>query len=147
MGSVIPLKKSANSAYLDLKNLLDNKLKSVEKLIRLKLDSNIGLIKKMSDYHLSSGGKRIRALLTMGAAKLGGYVEGSRDVNLATCVELIQSATLLHDDVVDESILRRGQASANDIFGNKSSVLVGDFLFSRAFELMVEDGSLDVLRI
>ena len=72
MGSVIPLKKSANSAYLDLKNVLNGKLESVEKLINLKLQSNVGLIKKMSDYHLSSGGKRIRALLTMGAAKLGG---------------------------------------------------------------------------
>ncbi len=70
MGSVIPLKKSANSAYLDLKNLLDNKLESVEKLVRLKLKSIVGLINKMSDYHLVSGGKSIRALLTMGAAKL-----------------------------------------------------------------------------
>ena len=79
MGSVIPLKKSANSAYLDLKNILDNKLDSVEKLILLKLKSEVELIKKMSDHHLSSGGKRIRALLTMGAAKLGGYNNGSRD--------------------------------------------------------------------
>ena len=91
MGSVIPLKKSVNSAYLDLKNILDGKLESVEKLINLKLQSNVDLIKKMSDYHLGSGGKRIRALLTMGAAKLGGYDNG-KDVNLTACVELIHSA-------------------------------------------------------
>ena len=147
MGSVIPLKKSANSAYLDLKNLLDNKLRSVEKLIRLKLESNIGLIKKMSDYHLGSGGKRIRALLTMGAAKLGGYVEGSRDVNLAACVELIHSATLLHDDVVDESEIRRGIKTTNYMWGNQSSILVGDYLFSKCFEMMVEDGNLEILKL
>ena len=146
MGSVIPLKKSANSAYLDLKNLLDKKLESVEKLIRLKFESNIGLIKKMSDYHLGSGGKRIRALLTLGAAKLGGYVEGSRDVNLATCVELIHSATLLHDDVIDNSDLRRGVKTANSVWGNQSSILVGDYLFSRCFELMVADGSSEILK-
>ena len=147
MGSVIPLKKSANSAYLDLKNLLDKKLESVEKLICLKLESNIGLINKMSDYHLGSGGKRIRALLTMGAAKLGGYVEGSRDVNLAACVELIHSATLLHDDVVDESEIRRGIKTTNSIWGNQSSILVGDYLFSRCFEMMVEDGNLEILQL
>ncbi len=147
MGSVIPLKKSANSAYLDLKNLLDNKLESVEKLIRLKLESNVGLIKKMSDYHLGSGGKRIRALLTMGAAKLGGYVGGSRDVNLAACVELIHGATLLHDDVVDKSEIRRGIKTANSMWGNQSSILVGDYLFSRCFEMMVEDGNLEILKL
>ena len=93
MGSVIPLKKSVNSAYLDLKNLLNDKLESVEKLINTKLNSDVDLIKKMSDYHLNSGGKRIRALLTMGSAKLGGYLDCKRDINLAACVELIHSAT------------------------------------------------------
>ena len=130
MGSVIPLKKSVNSAYLDLKNILNDRLDSVEKLIRLKLKSDVELIKEMSDYHLDSGGKRIRALLTMGAAKLGGYNQGSRDVNLAACVELIHSATLLHDDVIDESKLRRGEKTTNSIWGNQSSVLVGDYLLS-----------------
>ena len=147
MGSVIPLKKSANSAYLDLKNILNDRLDSVEKLIRLKLKSDVELIKEMSDYHLDSGGKRIRALLTMGAAKLGGYNQGSRDVNLAACVELIHSATLLHDDVIDESKLRRGVKTPNSIWGNQSSVLVGDYLLSRCFEMMVEDGNLEVLRL
>ena len=147
MGSVIPIKKSANSAYLDLKNLLDGKLEAVEKLINTKLNSEVDLIKKMSDYHLNSGGKRIRALLTMGSAKLGGYVNGKRDINLAACVELIHSATLLHDDVIDESEIRRGNKTANTIWGNQSSILVGDYLLSRCFEMMVEDGNLEVLKL
>ncbi|OUW48582.1 MAG: octaprenyl-diphosphate synthase [Candidatus Pelagibacter sp. TMED196] len=147
MGSVIPLKKSVNSAYLDLKNLLDGKLGSVEKLINTKLDSNVDLIKKMSDYHLNSGGKRIRALLTMGSAKLGGYLNGKRDINLAACVELIHSATLLHDDVIDESKVRRGNKTTNAIWGNQSSILVGDYLLSRCFEMMVDDGDLEILKL
>ena len=147
MGSVIPLKKSANSAYLDLKNLLNGKIESVEKLISLKLQSHVELIKEMSNYHLNSGGKRIRALLTMGAAKLGGYSEGSRDINLAACVELIHSATLLHDDVIDESKVRRGNKTPNSIWGNQSSILVGDYLLSRCFEMMVEDGDLEILKL
>ncbi len=147
MGSVIPLKKSVNSAYHDLKNILNGKLESVEKLINLKLQSNVDLIKKMSEYHLGSGGKRIRALLTMGAAKLGGYGNGKRDVNLAACVELIHSATLLHDDVIDESKVRRGNKTTNAIWGNQSSVLVGDYLLSRCFEMMVEDGNLEILKL
>ena len=85
-------------------------------------------------------------MLTLACARMCGY-EGERHIGLAGCVEFIHTATLLHDDVVDESDLRRGAASANAVWGNKSSVLVGDFLFSRAFELMVEDGNLDVLRI
>ena len=147
MGSVIPLKKSANNAYLDLRNHLNGKLDSVEKLIKTKLESDISLIKKMSDYHLNSGGKRIRALLTMGSAKLGGYLEGNRDVNLAACVELIHSATLLHDDVIDQSKVRRGNKTPNHIWGNQSSILVGDYLLSRCFEMMVEDGNLEILKL
>ena len=147
MGSVIPLKKSANSAYLDLRELADRKLESVEKLIDKKLQSDVDLIKKMSDYHLNSGGKRIRALLTIGSAKLGGYSNGSRDVNLAACVELIHSATLLHDDVIDESKVRRGNKTTNSIWGNQSSILVGDYLLSRCFEMMVDDGNLEILKL
>ncbi len=147
MGTVIPLKKSANSAYLDLKGLLNGKLKSVEELVNSKLQSEVSLIRKMSSYHLKSGGKRIRALLTMGAAKLGGYSKGNRDENLAACVELIHSATLLHDDVIDESSIRRGNKTTNAIWGNQSSILVGDYLLSRCFEMMVEDGSLEVLKL
>jgi octaprenyl-diphosphate synthase len=148
MGSVIPLKKSANSAYLDLKNLVNNRLIEVEKLIELKLDSKVSLIKKMSDYHLKSGGKRLRALLTLGSAKLAGYNQkGTRDVNLSACVELIHSATLLHDDVIDESDLRRGIKTSNALWGNQSSILVGDYLLSRCFEIMVDDGDLEVLKL
>ena len=147
MGSVIPLKKSVNSAYLDLKNLLNGKLESVEKLINIKLNSEVDLIKKMSDYHLNSGGKRIRALLTMGSAKLGGYLDGKRDINLAACVELIHSATLLHDDVIDESEVRRGNKTTNAIWGNQSSILVGDYLLSRCFEMMVDDGDQEILKL
>ncbi len=147
MGSVIPLKKSANSAYLDLKNLMDAKLSKVEKLIENKLQSEVDLIKKMSNHHLKSGGKRLRALLTLGSAKLSGYKAGERDINLAACVELIHSATLLHDDVIDESSLRRGLKTTNSIWGNQSSILVGDYLLSRCFEIMVEDGDLEVLKL
>ena len=147
MGSVIPLKKSANSAYLELKNLLGNKLEKVESLIELKLKSNVNLIEKMSEHHLQSGGKRLRALLTLGSSKLSGYELGERDINLAACVELIHSATLLHDDVIDESSLRRGLKTTNSIWGNQSSILVGDYLLSRCFEIMVDDGDLEILKL
>ncbi|MFL2889506.1 MAG: polyprenyl synthetase family protein [Pelagibacteraceae bacterium] len=147
MGSVIPLKKSANSAYLDLKNILVHKLSKVEGLIEQKLKSDVVLIKEMCDHHIKSGGKRLRALLTLGSAKLSGYDLGNRDVNLASCVELIHSATLLHDDVIDESSLRRGLKTTNSIWGNQSSILVGDYLLSRCFEIMVEDGDLEILKL
>ena len=147
MGSVVPLKKSANSAYLELKNLLGDKLQKVENLIQEKLKSEVNLIQKMSDHHLSSGGKRLRALLTLESAKLAGYKEDKRDINLAACVELIHSATLLHDDVIDESELRRGVKTTNSVWGNQSSILVGDYLLSRCFEMMVEDGDLEVLKL
>ena len=147
MGSVVPLKKSANSAYLELKNLLSGKLKKVESLIQQKLKSDVNLIERMSNHHLSSGGKRLRALLTLESARLTGYEGDYRDINLAACVELIHSATLLHDDVIDESELRRGVKTTNSIWGNQSSILVGDYLLSRCFEIMVEDGDLEVLKL
>ncbi len=147
MGSVIPLKKSANTAYLELKNLLGEKLNKVEELIQEKLKSDVNLIEKMSSHHLSSGGKRLRALLTLESARLTGYKDNIRDINLAACVELIHSATLLHDDVIDESDLRRGVKTTNSIWGNQSSILVGDYLLSRCFEMMVEDGDLEILKL
>ena len=147
MGSVIPLKKSASSAYLELKNLLSNKLEKVENLISIKLKSDVNLIQKMSKHHLKSGGKRLRALLTLGSAKLSGYELGERDINLSACVELIHSATLLHDDVIDESSKRRGTKTTNSIWGNQSSILVGDYLLSRCFEIMVDDGDLEILNL
>jgi len=100
----------------------------------------------LAGHIIAAGGKRLRPVLTLASARLAGHKD-LRHIKLAACVEFIHTATLLHDDVVDDSSLRRGQASANAMFGNKPSVLVGDFLFSRAFELMVEDGSLAVLAI
>ena len=147
MGSVIPLKKEINNSYLRLKNLVGSKLDDVSQQIRYKLASEINLIHKMTDYHVKSGGKRIRPLLTLASAKLCGYKNGNRDINLAACIELIHNATLLHDDVIDNSNLRRGVKTTNSIWGNQSSILVGDYLFSRCFEMMVEDGSQEILKL
>ena len=147
MGSVIPLKKEIDNSYLRLKNLVGNKLDEVSQRIKFKLASEINLIHKMTDYHVKSGGKRIRPLLTLASAKMCGYKNGSRDVNLAACIELIHNATLLHDDVIDNSELRRGIKTANSVWGNQSSILVGDYLFSRCFEMMVEDGSQEILKL
>ena len=147
MGLVIPLKKEINNSYFELKNLVGSKLDDVTQQIKYKLASEINLIHKMTDYHVKSGGKRIRPLLTLASAKLCGYRNGKRDVNLAACIELIHNATLLHDDVIDNSDLRRGIKTANSLWGNQSSILVGDYLFSRCFEMMVEDGSQEILKL
>ena len=147
MGSVIPLKKEIDNSYLELKNLVEDKLDQVNQRIKYKLASEINLIHKITNYHLKSGGKRIRPLLTLGSAKLCGYEEGDRDINLAACVELIHNATLLHDDVIDNSDLRRGIKTSNVIWGNQSSILVGDYLLSRCFEMLVEDGNQEVLKL
>jgi len=147
MGSVIPLKKEIDNSYLGLKNLIGSKLNDVTQQIKYKLASEIKLIHEMTNYHVKSGGKRIRPLLTLASAKLCGYQNGNRDVNLAACVELIHNATLLHDDVIDKSDLRRGVKTANSVWGNQSSILVGDYIFSRCFEMMVEDGSPEVLKL
>jgi len=147
MGLVIPLKKELNNSYTDLKNLVGNRLDNVSQVIKHKLASKINLIHKMTNHHLKSGGKRIRPLLTLASSKLCGYKDGDRDINLAACVELIHGATLLHDDVIDSSDLRRGVKTANSVWGNQSSILVGDYLFSRCFEMMVEDGSNEILKL
>ena len=147
MGTVIQLKKQINNSYFDLKSSVEEKLILVEERIKNKLISEIDLVQKMSDYHLKSGGKRLRALLTLGSAKLCGYIKGGRDINLAACVELIHGATLLHDDVIDNGLLRRGKKTTNSIWGNHSSILTGDYLLSRCFEMMVEDGNLEILRL
>ena len=147
MGSVIPLKKEIDNSYTELKNLVKDKLDQVNQRIKYKLSSEVNLIYKITNYHLKSGGKKIRPLLTLGSAKLCGYTEGDRDINLAACVELIHNATLLHDDVIDNSDLRRGVKTSNVIWGNQSSILVGDYLLSRCFEMMVEDGSQEVLKL
>ena len=147
MGTVIHLKKEINDSYLDLKNSVEDKLILVEERIKEKLNSEVHLVKKMSNYHIATGGKRLRALLTLGSARLCGYLKGGRDINLASCVELIHSATLMHDDVIDNGSLRRGKKTINKIWDNHSSVLIGDYLLSRCFEMMVEDGNLEVLKL
>lgn len=148
MGVVVNLDEDrAKKSSLDaLNSYVADDLKAVNQLILRRMDSQVDLVPQLAGHIIAAGGKRLRPLLTLGAAKLCGYT-GDRHISLATCVEFIHTATLLHDDVVDESHLRRGQETANALFGNQASVLVGDFLFSRSFELMIEDGSLDVLRI
>ena len=147
MGSVIRLKKEINNSYIQLKNSVEEKLMLVEEKIKSKLISDVRLVEKMTDYHLNTGGKRLRALLTLCSAKLCGYSKGTRDINLAACVELIHSATLMHDDVIDDGSVRRGKKTLNKKWGNHSSVLVGDYLLSRCFEMMVEDGNIEVLKL
>ena len=147
MGTVIKLQKQINDSYNDLRSLVDQRLLLVDEKIKSKLSSDVNLIEKMISYHLNSGGKRIRPLLTLGSSKLCGYSKGTRDINLAACVELIHNATLLHDDVIDKSEIRRGKKTTNSIWGNQSSILVGDYLLSRCFEMMVEDGNLEVLKL
>ena len=147
MGTVIQLKKQINNSYFDLKNSVEQKLILVEEKIKNKLTSEVDLIQKISDYHIETGGKRLRALLTLGSSKLCGYLKGGRDINLAACVELIHGATLLHDDVIDNCDVRRGKKTTNVIWGNQSSILAGDYLLSRCFEMMVEDGNLEILKL
>src|SRR3954452_4975799 len=126
--------------------LLSGDLDRVNALIVDRMDSPVALIPHVAGHIVSAGGKRLRPMLTLGCARLCGY-RGERHIALAAAVEFIHTATLLHDDVVDASDLRRGRDTANAVWGNKPAVLVGDFLFARSFELMVEDGSLRVLEI
>ena len=152
MGVVIttPPPHGADPASLDalslLLGLVGPDLAACNRAIIARMDSPVALIPQLAAHIVAAGGKRLRPLLTLASARMCGY-SGVRHVHLAACVEFIHTATLLHDDVVDESLLRRGLSSANAVFGNKASVLVGDFLFARAFQLMVEDGSLKVLGI
>ena len=130
----------------ELYDLVGEDLKAVNALILERMQSPVTLIPQLAGHIIAAGGKRLRPMLTLAAARLCGYA-GERHIALAGCVEFIHTATLLHDDVVDQSDLRRGLDTANAVWGNKASVLVGDFLFSRAFQVMVEDGSLEVLKI
>ena len=147
MGSVVHLKNHVNNSYSELRSSVEDKLILVEEKIKTKLSSKIELVEDMTKYHLTTGGKKIRALLTLGSAKLCGYSKGGRDINLAACIELIHAATLMHDDVIDNSEIRRGKKTLNNVWGNKSSILVGDYLLSRCFEMMVEDGNEEVLKL
>ncbi len=135
-----------NTAIEMLMSMIEPDLKLVNQIILKETESRVSLIPKLASHIISSGGKRLRPMLTLASAKLCNY-QGERHIKLAACVEFIHTATLLHDDVVDSSSLRRGVQTANTVWGNEASVLVGDYLFSRAFELMVSDGSLKVLEI
>ncbi len=129
-----------------LSTLLESDMKQVNQLILKHMKSDIPMIPQLAGHLIAAGGKRVRPLLAVAAAQMFAY-DGDDHCKLAACVEFIHTATLLHDDVIDESEQRRGKASAHVIFGNEAAVLVGDFLFSRAFQLMVEIGSLPILRI
>jgi octaprenyl-diphosphate synthase len=137
---------SVPSALDELSAAMKPDMLAVNTLILENMQSSVPLIPQLAGYLIASGGKRIRPLMTLASTRLFDKTT-TRPYQLAAAVEFIHTATLLHDDVVDESDQRRGKPSANTVFGNQSSVLVGDFLFSRAFELMVADGSIEVLRI
>jgi octaprenyl-diphosphate synthase len=137
---------NVSTALDDLSLAMKPDMLAVNTLIIENMQSSVPLIPQLAGYLIASGGKRIRPLMTLAATRLFD-ADTKRPYQLAAAVEFIHTATLLHDDVVDESDQRRGKPSANTVFGNQSSVLVGDFLFSRAFELMVADGSIEVLRL
>ena len=153
MSKVIKLKDIRNdfdSCLEELLNLCSQDINDVNNQIIEKIDSNVELVKKIANYIVLSGGKRIRPLLTIACTKMSGYgfnINEKRHIGLATAIEFIHTATLMHDDVVDESFLRRGKPSSNELWGNKTSVLVGDFLFSRAFQLMAKDKSEKILKL
>ena len=132
--------------FEDFSNWLQKDLNEVNKIILETLETDSSLVTDLSNHIIQAGGKRIRPLLTLATSKLCGY-SGKRHLSLASVIEFIHTATLLHDDVVDGSKKRRGKKTANFIWGNKSSILVGDFLLSRAFKLLVNDGSLKCIDI
>jgi octaprenyl-diphosphate synthase len=129
-----------------LAKLVEPEMQAVNARILEACKNEAELIPTVASHLIAAGGKRLRPMLTLAAAKLCGY-EGARHVNLAASVEFMHTATLLHDDVVDESNKRRGMATANFIWGNKASVLVGDYLLGKAFQMMTSDGSIEVLRV
>ena len=144
--TILPLTTQRSPSLDPLMALVASDMNGVNAVILERMQSKVALIPELAGHLIAGGGKRMRPMLTLACAELLGY-PGTRHHKLAAAVEFIHTATLLHDDVVDGSRMRRGKRTANLIWGNPASVLVGDFLFSRAFELMVEDGSLRVLRI
>ncbi|HWP94162.1 MAG TPA: octaprenyl diphosphate synthase [Gammaproteobacteria bacterium] len=130
----------------DIRRLIAEDFAAVDRTIRARLTSDVALVEKVGQYIVAGGGKRLRPILVLLAARACGY-RGDRHVLLAAVVEFIHTATLLHDDVVDASTLRRGRETANAVFGNAASVLVGDFLYSRAFQMMVEAGDFEIMRV
>ena len=132
--------------FIAIQDLISEDMQSVNSLIQARLHSEIVLVNQLSHYIIASGGKRLRPMLSLLAARACGY-EGDKHINVAAIVEFIHTATLLHDDVVDESDMRRGQETANNVWGNQAAVLVGDFLYSRSFEMMVDVGEMRVMEI
>lgn len=148
MGVVISLEEGMNrqASVKPLVDLTKGDMERVNQLILSKAGSDVQMIPEVANHLISSGGKRLRPMLTLASATMFGY-EGEAHIKLATSVEFMHTATLLHDDVVDESDLRRGKSTARMIWGNQASVLVGDFLLGQAFRMMVEVGSLDALDV
>jgi len=144
--TILPLSARGAPSLDPMMALVASDMNGVNAVILERMQSKVALIPELAGHLIAGGGKRMRPMLTLACATLLGY-PGTRHHKLAAAVEFIHTATLLHDDVVDGSGMRRGKRTANLIWGNPASVLVGDFLFSRAFELMVEDGSLRVLKI
>ena len=144
------MSKPGEAGLRALADYLATDMQACNQVIVDRMQSSVALIPQLAAHLVAAGGKRLRPLLTLASARLCGYNNQDgrmRHVEIAACVEFIHTATLLHDDVVDDSQLRRGLASANAIFGNKASVLVGDFLFARAFQILTADASLDVMAI
>ena len=139
-------KASISPGIDDAKALAASDMRAVDELIRRSLESDVVLVSQVSQYIVTSGGKRLRPLIVLLAARALGYT-GRHHVHAAAIIEFIHTATLLHDDVVDSSARRRGRETANTVFGNQASVLVGDFLYSRAFQMMVEIGQMPIMRI
>ncbi|MDH3990260.1 MAG: octaprenyl diphosphate synthase [Gammaproteobacteria bacterium] len=142
-----PAEKTADLlSFKDVKALARDDMGAVDDLIRSSLQSDVLLVSQVAEYIVTSGGKRLRPLIVLLAARALGYT-GGHQMNAAAIVEFIHTATLLHDDVVDSSDRRRGRDTANTVFGNQASVLVGDFLYSRAFQMMVDIGRMRVMQI
>lgn len=139
-------KTAVSLSFDEVRVLADADMRAVDELIRESLKSDVALVSEVSQYIVTSGGKRLRPLLVLLAARALGYT-GTQQVRAAAIIEFIHTATLLHDDVVDSSDRRRGRDTANTVFGNQASVLVGDFLYSRAFQMMVDIGSMRVMQI
>jgi len=132
--------------FSDIQNLVQEDLKAVDDLLINRLESEVALINQVSSYIINAGGKRIRPLLVVLMSRALGY-QGINHHVMAVVIELIHTATLIHDDIVDESEVRRGTETPNQVWGNAASVLVGDFIYSRAFEIMVEPNSMEIMKV
>ncbi len=131
----------------NIRQLMHNDMQILDKVIRNDLSSNVVLINQISEYIIAGGGKRIRPLLALLCGRIAGFTHGETLHEMAAMIEYIHTATLLHDDVVDESGMRRGRNTANAVFGNAASVLVGDFIYTRAFQMMVKGDSIRLLEV